>query len=202
MYDSIGYYLNQLEAVVADRAEAYDAEWLNLFKIGERPYDPELELFSTLPACRVAPDTLNHLQPEVATIFSSVTVVTSNEGLPILPWVKGAATVANLIMPNDRDHVEGLLRAQLPTMVELQQLPAIDERFVPDYSDVAVGILLGEEMSTWQPMLAFNAGVWWMMGLLRDVDMRRDGIIGKLSYHAQIRQLMLGYSRLGVFYGG
>lgn len=200
MWNQIDYYQDQIDTLIEDRITTYDSPWLNLFRPGFREYDPELDLFPLISDVRIESDSFNHMDPGVSSIFGVLVGFVGGEGLPLRPWVMGAVTVANLVEFNSRDFVAGMLNEHLPTMIEQECLPRIDERFMADYSDVVATVLLNDEVSTWQSLLAFNAGAWWLMGFFKDIDARRKASPGRVSYHAQVRQLILNYARLGTFY--
>ena len=113
---------------------------------------------------------------------------------------KGAALVSGLMVEDDAAASGHLLNAVLERIPSEQSFPALDEYLYPDYVDVATTILMNEEMTTWRNMLAFNLGVWWMLGFVKDSHkVPGFGIFGGNSVVKQVKTYMLDLARRGTF---
>ena len=58
---------------------------------------------------------------------------------------------------------------------DLKMWPALDERFVEDYVNCLNAVLENGEPMNRSQLLAYNVGMWWAMGHVREVDKSRIG---------------------------
>lgn len=169
-------------------AKLYEAKWLVAFMPGSRPSDEEVEFLNLDYADWIGEESFSHMSPKVISLYEQ-TYSRQGEGLGFDYFIKGAVSVANLCP--DPDLLRDFFLGQLELMTEVSEYPLIVDRFLEDYVDVLEAILMGDERTTWKQLLAFNSGVYWMMGMVRPESMYPQ-------FQGHIRQFMLSRAKLGV----
>lgn len=159
------FYLDQFQTIIDRRFQEWEADWLNEFMPILRPHDVEFDFFPLEKKPVVTLETFTHLDVQALPVFWGAQSARGDH-LGFNGFVKGAAAVTTLLSSNEADRAGHLLEMQMEVMREELIFPAVDERFLAEYVDVASAILLTEEYTVWRNLLAFNAGVWWMMGFL------------------------------------
>ncbi len=74
--------------------------------------------------------------------------------------------------------------------------PAVDELCLTDYTDTLVACLSGDEITTWNEVLAYNAGVWWFLGFVSNLDVKVKG----RTLRQKIAKVVLDRAKKGTIY--
>ena len=189
--EEIQYSEGKMKEIVAHLVGLYEARWLWLFTPGVREHDEELEVFSLDLEDWQWKESFNHSTPKVIPLYENV-YSRQGEGLGFDYFIKGAVAFANLY--HEPDLLTDFFQSQLELMMEAQEYPRIDENYVSDYADIVEAILLGEEQTTWKQMLAYTAGVYWMLGMVHPDSMYPE-------FTKDLRQHMLNKAKLGTVDG-
>lgn len=197
---SIEFLTEKVETVVAAAIAKWETHWLSFFVPLARPDDRQLELFTVRPDARLILEDFSHATPQASAVYEGAFVDVGHTHASRF-FVQGAAAVTNLMDNNESLRAGEMLRYQLTKMLEAKtpRLPSVSERFFKDYVDIMVTVLMGDEMTTWQSLLAYNAGVWWLMGLTGGTERvsRRLGLGVLRTHHEQVRHLLMEKARLG-----
>lgn len=187
----IKFQEHKAREILRHYATAFEAKWLLAFMPGSREADEELEFLDLDFADWIGEESFSHTSPKVIGLYEQ-TYSRQGEGLGFDYFIKGAVSVANLCP--DPDLLRDFFLGQLELMTEVSEYPMIVERFLEDYVDILEAILMGEERTTWKQLLAFNSGVYWMMGMVRPASMYPN-------FQEHIRKFMLDRAKLGIVDG-
>jgi hypothetical protein len=184
----VKYQEGRAKEILSYYAQLYEANWLLAFMPGTRPADKEFEILNLDFSDWIGEESFHHLSPKVIGLYETV-YSRQGEGMGFDYFIKGAVAIANLFP--DPSLLAGFFQGQLELMTEVTEYPLIVDRYIQDYVDIIEAIMLGDERTTWKQMLAYNAGVYWMMSLVRPESMYN-------GFQQHIRRFMLDRAKRGV----
>ena len=173
-----------------------ECNWLPVFKPLVRPHDETLELFTLDPHLLVTPDTFNNLTPKVLGHYNSFYGTNGLGGKSLDAFTNGSVSAMNLLLDDQVEHAGAFLTMQLERMKDSLVFPAVDELCLTDYTDALVACLSGDEITTWNEVLAYNAGVWWFLGFVSNLDVKVKG----RTLRQKIAKVVLDRAKKGTIY--
>jgi hypothetical protein len=188
------YDVDVVDELVNRRIEEYDAQNLGLFRMRTRPHDQYLEMFDFGRPDKMLAEDFTYLTPEGLGVCEAIPW-RNNESYHLNAFVRGVASMMSAYDPACQWGVSELLGRQVEAMAETGSYPLVDELFAEDYRKLVVAVLCGEEMTTWASMLAYIAGVYWILGFTRDVH----GTATSKIYREKIFEFVMDRARRGTF---
>ena len=143
---------------------------LGLFQIITRPEDDKLKVFTVSENPYLAPTQFSYSAPEVLAIFNQAWTSGRTSGLYLDSFIKGASSAALLLPEEHQVEVTHLLHPILEGIEEYGHYPAIDEIMAEYAATVASEVFSNGERTNREYLLAYNQGVWWLMGHIYNLE--------------------------------
>ena len=161
--------LNQQLKEELDKLTEYSGNsYLNLFQPRIRAVDPELQIVQLRSSIPWVPEQMCSTAPEGIPIYDGVWTHNRGEGLYMDSFARGVASLGFLIADDDIGLMHDLLVCTLEPMETYNVYPAL----VPDMAErsmrISLEILKNGESSNLPNLLAYNHGVWWGAGYIKD----------------------------------
>jgi len=183
------YLIAKGSSVIEYYANLHEADWLRMYLRGTVEHDVEIEAYDLDLSIWNGDSSFSYLNPKVVSIFYGVNIGLG-AGIGFNLFIRGAATVANLIRDDQLVTVTSVLNMQHLVMVETESYPLIDEKFLKDYVDILSTALMQEETTTWRPFLSFVSGVYWQLSQIKVSE--NDAIV------KEVREILLDRARKGL----
>ncbi len=176
------FYLNQLEEVIARKAQEFEAPWLSSF--APKVYGDAHKLFLCEPEGDINLENCNYLHPNALTMYHGASIP-QIEGYAFDEFARGAATIGSILNRGEADRAADFIKMQLDVMnqralSEENPYPAIFEAYLPVYCGCLTFLLLEGEVTNWHILLGFILGFIWMLSYVSIDDRDAEAIINVL----------------------
>lgn len=147
--------------------------------------------YKTLDVLRSLPDpmTVSPSSPKVVNIR-----YTTPGSEPDIGWyffVKGVATFADIVPDHFQQAISDSIRDTGERIMEGEGLPELDETFANDVQEV-IRVILNADPISIRSLIAFTAGVYWLLSFTRDPEKRR----GRYTPRSWAKELTTNYATL------
>ena len=183
------YLCSKALETIENYSALHEAPWLYNYFRTVIEHKEEFETFDLDLTEWIGEGGFSYLNPKVVSLFYGVNIGLGT-GMGFDYFIRGAATAASLINPNQLPGLTVWLNAQHEAMFESEMFPAVNEKFLQDYVDILTTTLMQEETTTWRPFLSFVSGVYWMLAQIR-LD-ATDSIV------KEVREILLDRARKGL----
>ena len=143
---------------------------LELFKILARPDDDNLRVFKVVDKPYLAPTQFSYSAPEVLAIFNQAWTSGRTSGMYLDSFIKGASSASLLLSEENQVEVTHLLHPVLEGIEEYNRYPAIEENMAECAATVASEVYSNGERVNREQLLAYNQGVWWLLGHMYNLE--------------------------------
>ncbi len=183
------YLWDKGTGVIEHYARLHEANWLSDYFRCTIEHDVDLEMWDLDLSEWNSESSFSYLNPKVVSVFYGVNLGLGR-GMGYDYFIRGAATLANIVNPSQLPSLTVWLEAQHVAMYEAETFPAVNEKFLQDYVDILTTTLLQEESTTWRPFLSFISGIYWLLSQVR-VEADHPIVL-------EIRELLLDRARKGL----
>ena len=143
---------------------------LGLFQILMRPEDEKLKIFSVVDKPYLSSSQFSYSAPEVLAIFNQAWTSGRTSGMYLDSFIKGASSASLILPENQQVEVTYLLHPILEGIEEHGHYPAIDENMAEYAATVASEVFSNGERVNREQLLAYNQGVWWLLGHVQGLE--------------------------------
>ena len=161
-------FVLKLQECIEKRGEFINSQHLKLFIPGIRLDDPEYRILPLAEVITRNPEAVSFTSPEGVWFYTNVQTITRDSGLWLDEFAKGVSSVAFLVPEVHWDTLHQMLQSVLNHIEQSNSYPMLAMPQVGRYAEVAVKIMENGEAATCERLLAYNYGVWWMIGHLQD----------------------------------
>lgn len=154
----------------------YDTTELSLFLPIFRPHDEGVALVTCQSYQELEPEQLTYLSPEGIGLYKTVWTVGRGEGRWVDEFMRGACALTPLLEADSNlSQLSEFLARVAVEIDEHQVYPSLDTRFQRQVLTSMQACLLNGELSNLYQLLAYQYGVWWLLGHVAGVAGARVG---------------------------
>ena len=164
-------------------SQAHDAEYVFRFLLSLRTYDRDIQIFNPVKELSLSPGDFVSITPESLGVYTNMWYPATSDYVSYLPndslirqgedlWLdsfsQGISAMSIFVDEEDRSRLSELGNLMLYTVHKEDKYPAICDIYEGEYCSVATAVLENNERLNFREILAYNAGVWWVAGHIKD----------------------------------
>ena len=147
-----------------------EAHHLWMFLPRSREQEADLEFLELTDREYVDSDQFSHTITEAVGVYQSAWSIGRSPYMRLDSFMRGASAVSVLLTEESRNILQQLLQVAGDTVEAQDRYPALVEQFIVPSVGVACAVLTNGEGTTREELLAYNHGVWWVMGHVKGVE--------------------------------
>ena len=157
--------------IIDEQNDFMGLDHLSLFKPKFRDEDESFRVFETTnKQLYLTSDQLSISSDEAGYVYRWIWTTSIGEGLWLDTFARGICATTVFIDESEIENYCNFIRKTLDLTEQHQEYPAISKAYEKSYSNVALTILNNDEISNRAHLMAYNHGIWWVMGHLNGID--------------------------------
>ena len=175
--------LLRLQDLVSEEMRVTEGYHLEHFIPTVRSDDTGARLLQPKMSVAVTPDQLTSTSVDAVGVYNAVWTVGRGEGLWLDYFSRGACSMAVFLLDNQASLLESVVVRALERIEGSAQYPSLVENYVDLYINTAIVTLLDGEVVNREAVLAYNYGLWWLCGHVKNMHKVKVKKAGRVFKH-------------------